>query len=77
MHERYPGGGGRARLRLPAGVYRVSSWLRPCSGNCGLLDPPTDRCSRRIRLLPHKSESVRALITVRRPGRDCTIRVRR
>ena len=36
----------RVRRRLPAGRYRLTSFERPCDGNCSLLDPPTDRCSR-------------------------------
>ena len=33
---------------LPAGEYRVTRYLRPCDGNCTLLDPPSERCSIRI-----------------------------
>src|SRR5690348_2485266 len=32
------------RTRLPAGDYRVVRFVRPCDGNCGFLDPPTERC---------------------------------
>src|ERR687898_967158 len=39
----------RVRRRLPPGRYRLTSFERPCAGNCSQLDPPTDRCSRRIR----------------------------
>ena len=35
------------KRRLSPGRYRVISYQRPCDGNCGLLDPPTDRCARR------------------------------
>lgn len=31
-----------ARLRLDPGTYRIASLQRPCEGNCGSLDPPTD-----------------------------------
>jgi hypothetical protein len=36
--------------RLPIGRYRLTSYQRPCQGNCDLLDPPTDACSARFRL---------------------------
>jgi hypothetical protein len=29
---------------LLPGTYVVSAALRPCDGNCGYLDPPTDAC---------------------------------
>lgn len=33
------------RIELPAGGdYHLESWARPCDGNCGSLDDPTDRC---------------------------------
>jgi zinc D-Ala-D-Ala dipeptidase len=37
--------------RLPPGRYKVVSYQRPCAGNCSVLDPPTERCARRIRIL--------------------------
>ena len=33
-----------ATLRLPAGSYLLLSSQFPCDGNCGHLDPETDRC---------------------------------
>jgi hypothetical protein len=39
-----------ARLRLDPGTYRFASFQRPCEGNCGSLDPPTDECERVIRV---------------------------
>ena len=41
----------RMQRRLAPGLYRVISYQRPCDGNCGTLDPPTDRCARRVRIL--------------------------
>jgi len=35
---------------LAAGEYEIESYVRPCDGNCGLLDPPTDRCQTTFRL---------------------------
>ena len=68
-----PGLRWRVRRRLPAGRYRLTSFERPCDGNCSLLDPPTDRCSRRIKVIAHGRTGVRATV---RPGRGCRLRVR-
>jgi hypothetical protein len=62
----------RLRRRLPAGVYRVRSFQRPCAGDCTILDPPTDSCTRRIRVLPRGLTLVAAHV---RPGRGCTLAV--
>jgi D-alanyl-D-alanine dipeptidase len=63
----------RVRRRLPPGRYRLTSFERPCDGNCSLLDPPTDRCSRRIAIIAHGRTGVRATV---RPGRGCRLQVR-
>ena len=68
-----PGLRWRVRRRLPAGRYRLTSFERPCDGNCSVLDPPTDRCSRRITIIAHGRTGVRAVV---RPGRGCSIRAR-
>jgi D-alanyl-D-alanine dipeptidase len=60
----------RMRRKLPPGRYRVISYQRPCDGNCGLLDPPADRCARRVRVLSGGLTEVRV---VERPGRRCTM----
>jgi hypothetical protein len=62
-----------ARLEPRAGLYRVVSFQRPCSGNCSTLDPPVDRCSRRVRV--HAGETSR-VASVTRPGEGCRMRVR-
>ena len=54
--------------KLPPGRYRAISYQRPCDGNCGLLDPPADRCSKRIRVLSSGLTDVRVTV---RPGRGC------
>jgi hypothetical protein len=57
-------------VRLEPGSYRLVSFQRPCDGNCGLLDPPTDQCSSEI------EAKAGALVeaTVRlSPGEGCTI----
>jgi hypothetical protein len=35
---------------LTAGSYSVSAALRPCDGNCGYLDGPTDQCETTVTL---------------------------
>jgi hypothetical protein len=60
------------RLHPHGGLYRVVSYQRPCDGNCSTLDPPTDRCSKRVRVYAGETSAVRA---VTRPGNGCTIRV--
>jgi D-alanyl-D-alanine dipeptidase len=63
----------RVKRRLPRGRYRVTSFERPCSGNCGLLDPPRERCARRIRIFAGGRTGVRATV---RPHRGCRMRAR-
>jgi len=53
--------GGPFRRTLPAGDYRVTRYLRPCDGNCSLLDPPSERCSLRITVAGHGETQVRAM----------------
>jgi D-alanyl-D-alanine dipeptidase len=60
----------RMRRRLPAGRYRVISYQRPCDGNCGLLDPPTDRCAQPVRILSRGLTEVAVRV---RPGRGCAM----
>jgi zinc D-Ala-D-Ala dipeptidase len=54
--------------RLGPGRYKIVSYQRPCDGNCLLLDSPTDRCARRIRMLSGGLTTVRVRV---RPGRGC------
>jgi hypothetical protein len=37
-------------LRGTAGRHLLTSFIRTCDGNCGYLDPPSHRCSLRLRL---------------------------
>jgi D-alanyl-D-alanine dipeptidase len=60
----------RMQRRLGSGRYRVISYQRPCDGNCGFLDPPTDRCSRPVRILSDGLTQVSVRV---RPGRRCTM----
>jgi zinc D-Ala-D-Ala dipeptidase len=58
----------RMKRRIGSGRYRVISFQRPCDGNCGFLDPPTDRCVRRMRVLSGGLTEVAVRV---RPGRGC------
>jgi Beta-lactamase enzyme family len=60
-----------ARLRTRAGLYRVTSYQRPCASDCSTLDPPVDRCSSRVRVYAGERSRVRA---VTRPGEGCRMR---
>ncbi len=60
----------RMLRHLAPGRYRVISYQRPCDGNCGMLDPPTDRCAGRVRILSGGLTKVAVRV---RPGRRCTI----
>ena len=60
-----------ADVRLAPGRYRLQSWQRTCDGNCGYLDPPSDRCSRWFRI--HPGQMLKATITIRY-GSGCSIR---
>lgn len=62
----------RAVLHPRAGLYRIVSFQRPCDGNCSTLDPPTDRCSERVRVYEGEASAARS---VTRPGQGCRIRV--
>lgn len=57
-------------LRLDPGSYRLVSYQRPCDGNCGYLDPPTDQCSREIEA--KAGALVEAWVRLS-PGDGCTI----
>ena len=59
-------------LRIDPGSYRLVSFQRPCDGNCGSLDPPTDECSREIVIV--RDRPVEATITVRL-GEGCSVEV--
>jgi hypothetical protein len=59
-----------ATLRLEPGSYRLVSFQRPCDGNCGYLDPPTDRCGREIEA---KADGLIEATVRLSPGKGCTI----
>lgn len=49
-------------LRATAGRHVLTSFIRPCDGNCSYLDPPSHRCSLRVRL------PARATVRLRNAG---------
>jgi hypothetical protein len=63
----------RATIRLEPGSYRLVSFQRPCDGNCGSLDPPTDRCDL---ALEASAEAILEATVRLSPGRGCTIDTR-
>ena len=63
----------RVRRSLPAGRYRLTSFERPCDGNCSALDLPVARCSRRIKILAGGRTGVRTTV---RPARGCRMSVK-
>jgi hypothetical protein len=61
------------RGTLHGGRYRVSSYARTCSGNCGNLDPPSNHCGTSLRLVGGTTVRITVL---RRFDRPCELRVR-
>ena len=61
--------GATTTFRLAPGRYRLRSWARPCDGNCGYLDPPTDRCSATIRLRASRTTRLRITASAGSPCR--------
>jgi hypothetical protein len=69
--ERQILGRGRMRFSLPPGTYSLTSWQRPCDGNCqDGLDPPVDGCEASVTIV--EGETVTAIIAVT-PDSGCTI----
>ena len=60
-------------LRGRAGVHVVSSYVRPCDGNCSVLDGPTNRCKARVRFV---ADRVRRVVVHLRPSGICRIELR-
>lgn len=59
--------------RLAPGSYRLTAYQRPCSGNCGMLGGPTDRCSASFDVA--SGARLAALITLH-PGQGCKLSFR-
>ena len=60
----------RVLRKLRPGRYRVIAYQRPCDGSCQRLDPPVDRCARRVRVLSGGLTEVGVTV---RPRRHCTM----
>ncbi|HTS74251.1 MAG TPA: hypothetical protein VMG74_11120 [Gaiellaceae bacterium] len=52
----------RAVIRLGRGSYRLVSFQRTCDGNCHVLDPSSDECSRAFSV--RADETVTATVRV-------------
>ena len=59
-----------AAVALEPARYRLESEEFPCSGNCGLLGPGTDRCSKEFEAEP--GAKLQAVVTLR-PTQGCLI----
>lgn len=57
-------------LGLPAGTYEIESYQQPCEGNCGALDPPTDKCTTQVDLAAGAEVFLTAAFA---PGAGCSI----
>jgi hypothetical protein len=69
--ERQITGRGDRRFSLQPGTYSLTSWQRPCDGNCqDGFDPPVDGCE--LSFTVGRAETVIAVVTVT-PGSGCTI----
>jgi hypothetical protein len=67
--------GGKIHLstELAPGSYRLIRFVRPCDGNCGYLDPPTERC--RLSIAIAETTTTHAIVNSR-IGHPCDIEVR-
>jgi hypothetical protein len=73
IERRARGGHISIKFRPRAGLYRVSSFQRPCrEQGCAKLAAPVDSCSRRVAVYPGEGVRVTA---VTRPGKGCSMRV--
>ena len=58
------------RLRVGSGRYTVSIWHRTCDGNCGVLDPASDRCETVVAV----RSNTKVLVEIQNsPGSPCRI----
>ena len=54
-------------LRTTSGRHLLTVYIRTCDGNCGYLDPPSHRCSLRVRV------PARATVVLRNAGCRITV----
>jgi len=65
--------GAPTAISVPGGQsYRLESWARPCGGNCGNLEPATDRCTGTF---PFAGGHTTAIEITAPPGKACTLAV--
>jgi hypothetical protein len=62
-----------ASIELAPGRYELVSYVRPCDGSCGVLDPPTDECRSKFSI-----KAGQTLDAVRQQSDKgaCTLRIR-
>jgi hypothetical protein len=60
------------QTRLMPGTYRLIRFVRPCDGNCGYLDPKTERCAATLGITA--GDAARATVRTR-VGHRCKIRI--
>jgi hypothetical protein len=58
---------------LNRGAYRLRTFIRTCSGNCGSLDPPSNACSAELRM--RAGDRIRATIH-RDASQPCRVTLR-
>lgn len=56
---------------LPPGNYELDSYQQLCTGNCGNLGPPTDKCSENIEIRSDATTS--AVVELTPDSNSCTI----
>jgi hypothetical protein len=62
-------------MQMPAGEQTIVVYIRSCSGNCGLLDEPTDLCSVEATIEPGGSYEL-TVDVIDYDRAECAIRVR-
>jgi hypothetical protein len=73
--ERQIEGDESVSLVLPPGSWSLTSWQRPCDGNCqDGFDPPVDGCEASFTLDPDQTAMADVTVT---PSSGCQIRIRR
>jgi hypothetical protein len=58
------------RADLAPGAYELRSYVRSCSGNCSVLDPPTDECTAEVSI---DAGAVVEVLIVRDVGQPCSV----
>jgi hypothetical protein len=59
------------RRFLRPGAYTVIAYQRPCDGNCGHLDPPSERCRTVVEIGDAQPARITLEVT---PGAGCRVR---